>query len=60
MVAGYLIKNAQERNVAAQIFFLKTQAKWRENNIEKQAPDVKPFINALGAIAKDAWDDYDK
>src|SRR5438128_7311476 len=40
MVSGYLFANAKAGNVAAQIFWLKTRAHWRERAVpEHSAPD---------------------
>ena len=34
MVSGYLFANAKAGNVAAQIFWLKTRARWRESAVQ--------------------------
>ena len=39
LVSGYLFANAKAGNVAAQIFWLKTRAHWRERAVADPAPD---------------------
>ena len=41
LVSGYLFTSAKEGNVTAQIFWLKTRARWRE----RAAPDVPAAAN---------------
>ena len=44
-IAGNLVKKAQEGNVSAQIFFLKTQAGWHETQIIEASTGVSILID---------------
>ena len=49
MVTSELIKNVKAKNVTAQIFYLKCQAKWREESqeIKNQQEQLKESFEAL-------------
>lgn len=50
-VAGALFKNAAKGNVAAQIFIMKTQARWRESG-DAATEDKKPQVYEFDTIPK--------
>lgn len=58
-VANNLLKNVENGNVTAQIFYLKTQANWKETNgLEVTGKDGAPL--AVESIHKDAAQDMTK
>lgn len=48
-IAGNLVNKARAGNITAQIFFLKTQAGWKETSVvQNENKDVKTFADMYG------------
>jgi len=59
-VAKSLLQQAKSGNLTAQIFYLKTQGRWKETSgIEVGGPDGKPLPTAVKIILVDPTEDDD-
>ena len=53
MIAGYLYQSAKAGNVAAQIFWLKTRARWTERPVEEASAEGAPIAEDMDKVVLD-------